>query len=626
MPSRPRAHELESESLQAFRSAIPSSWVVRTINPDYGIDAEVEIFESGKASGLTFKVQLKGTDKTGSPPKMKVGRIHLNYWRGLDIPVLVVKFVAPRSELFWAWAHDPIFKLPIDVNQKTFTAKYSTSMSSREMTPEILRSQVERWRERRRGDLSTPIMIQADLTKLSHDRVSEVRSGFADASRDMGGLAQITTDRRIAHQAVVKIDENSITLCIVIGVSVTINDYLCDFSTGADVLSLFALCLFMEGRQTAIASQIAACALKSSTVVAYTDAAFVFAELLAAGGLFADLQKIAVLERLEESPAAVVYRLALVRYLGTTPGALETWASSERVAVRELESSNQIEEAARRSYGLGNILRTSGFWPEAIVELEGAARLDSSYLRRGYWWREIGGSSFLLGDFSRAISEYKKAVELGEADAHIGLTDALMYNGNYEEAGKIVDGLIEGSGHWQSEARFKRALLDRAFKFGIQNQDRQIEAALTALQQGNVDIALGLDFLCGLAWMTRAHNCALNGGDPIPDLRLAVATDVTDVFNKAALILECLSRPSNDEYEQVLADAIAISRRSNDEVREVLRYLAEDQADEVADLFDGHPAEVDMDTAITLRVFGEDSENPEFLIRAPSERIKREQL
>lgn len=71
MPKRHRSHQLESESRVAFRSLLPSTWVVRDLDQDYGIDAQVEIFdESGEATGLTFLVQLKATDslKLKDPP------------------------------------------------------------------------------------------------------------------------------------------------------------------------------------------------------------------------------------------------------------------------------------------------------------------------------------------------------------------------------------------------------------------------------------------------------------------------------------------------------------------------------------------------------------------------------
>jgi Domain of unknown function (DUF4365) len=87
MPKRDRKHEIETESQRAFESALPPSVVVRPISDDYGIDREVEVFVNGQTTGLIFKVQLKGTD--GSGAKLRIKRSSLEYWRSLDVPVLL---------------------------------------------------------------------------------------------------------------------------------------------------------------------------------------------------------------------------------------------------------------------------------------------------------------------------------------------------------------------------------------------------------------------------------------------------------------------------------------------------------------------------------------------------------
>ena len=48
LPKRPRQHQLETESKRQFESAIPSSWIYRAKDQDYGIDGEVEIFDDSE--------------------------------------------------------------------------------------------------------------------------------------------------------------------------------------------------------------------------------------------------------------------------------------------------------------------------------------------------------------------------------------------------------------------------------------------------------------------------------------------------------------------------------------------------------------------------------------------------
>lgn len=61
MPTRPEQHRSEDSSRRAFEALLPEEWVYRQLSHDYGIDGEVEVFSGGEATGLIFKVQLKGT-------------------------------------------------------------------------------------------------------------------------------------------------------------------------------------------------------------------------------------------------------------------------------------------------------------------------------------------------------------------------------------------------------------------------------------------------------------------------------------------------------------------------------------------------------------------------------------
>jgi len=58
---RPRSHEIDEQAQRCFQRALPLGWIVRTHDPDYGSDFEVEIVENEEVTGLTFLVQLKGT-------------------------------------------------------------------------------------------------------------------------------------------------------------------------------------------------------------------------------------------------------------------------------------------------------------------------------------------------------------------------------------------------------------------------------------------------------------------------------------------------------------------------------------------------------------------------------------
>ena len=60
---RPVAHEIETRSRQVFERSIPPGWVARSQTPDYGVDYDVEVFKAETSTGVTFKIQLKGSER-----------------------------------------------------------------------------------------------------------------------------------------------------------------------------------------------------------------------------------------------------------------------------------------------------------------------------------------------------------------------------------------------------------------------------------------------------------------------------------------------------------------------------------------------------------------------------------
>ncbi|MDD3535035.1 MAG: DUF4365 domain-containing protein [Candidatus Cloacimonetes bacterium] len=66
MQKRTKEHILEDKSKNVFRTLLPENWLFREKSHDYGIDGEIEIFDTdNKTTGLMFYIQLKATDSKG---------------------------------------------------------------------------------------------------------------------------------------------------------------------------------------------------------------------------------------------------------------------------------------------------------------------------------------------------------------------------------------------------------------------------------------------------------------------------------------------------------------------------------------------------------------------------------
>lgn len=106
MPKRPRPHELETVSRLAFQQSLPQNWLFRDVDPDYGIDGVVELFDNDRvATGDWFLVQLKSTDQKDLKPALCISfKIEtVRYYNSLILPLLIVLYHAPSSQIYANW-------------------------------------------------------------------------------------------------------------------------------------------------------------------------------------------------------------------------------------------------------------------------------------------------------------------------------------------------------------------------------------------------------------------------------------------------------------------------------------------------------------------------------------------
>lgn len=106
MPKRSRSHELKTESENYLRSKLPSSWIIDTIENDYGIDFRVKVALKGRVTGIEYNIQLKGTDKPlihngNIVVRLKVSTI--NYLLSQNLPTMIVIYNASAKKAYYIW-------------------------------------------------------------------------------------------------------------------------------------------------------------------------------------------------------------------------------------------------------------------------------------------------------------------------------------------------------------------------------------------------------------------------------------------------------------------------------------------------------------------------------------------
>ena len=195
-PQRPRAHEIETESRNFVRSALPTSWIVEDVDLDYGTDLRVEIVVNHSPSGLLFLIQLKAHEKTESSHGFIVENLNVSqilYYQRLVLPVLLVVYhCATRSAFFldmkeYARTHLAA-ESPGWESQKTVTVRIPMENMLVGASPKLLMSVREFFQRhglwRRERPLSSAERISG-LAMLKLARIYPARKSFPKLIRDI---------------------------------------------------------------------------------------------------------------------------------------------------------------------------------------------------------------------------------------------------------------------------------------------------------------------------------------------------------------------------------------------------------------------------------------------------------
>ena len=475
MPKRPRQHQLESESRAALQSIIPPKWVYRDKAPDYGIDAEIEIFdENEKATGLIFLVQLKATDE---PNIAKALRIPLkistfNYYHALDLPVLIVLYHAPSKQIYARWFHsfDPYYAR---ASKSYFSFRLSNDDLWSRSTPSDIITAVKAFREIRSSALTYPIRFQMILDEKlihginSYDLKFGLRKAFEKCCSIVDMIADNSSIINYPYRIFIDNTKVEITLAGYHGLTLhTKTNYLDTKTIQAfvpDVMICIALALSWYGHNVSAASIISEF-VHDSKLTKINIFAFPIAICLArANQLRLSLETAEVFFKDETSiEAAQAYLIPfLTSRKSIPPSVLEFGIQMISRIEKEVEKRGDYVAASALNYNIANIQRGMGRFPVAIARYKRAARLNREYYNRAYFWSELAGIMFLRKHYSTAASFYKRSLDLAfENTVQPLYADALMFSGNYKEAQDVLhDYLINSKSPENAEWVLKHRVL-----------------------------------------------------------------------------------------------------------------------------------------------------------------------
>jgi hypothetical protein len=109
--NRPDTHVTDTLGQTQFRATLEGlGWTVNPVANDYGSDFEVEVFQAGRSTGVSFKVQLKSSrapdySADGDYVSVQISRESAAYMcRELHVPVILVHADIAQKKTFWTVA------------------------------------------------------------------------------------------------------------------------------------------------------------------------------------------------------------------------------------------------------------------------------------------------------------------------------------------------------------------------------------------------------------------------------------------------------------------------------------------------------------------------------------------
>lgn len=448
MPIRHRAHQLETLSVRMFESLLPANWVYRTPSDDYGIDGEVEIFdEKGAATGCKFLIQLKATDGTSIDKvlKLRMDIEKLNYYKAMDQPVLVVRYLAESNSVYTRWIHS-LNSTTDTIAEKSFSMQFSNVNLWSEDSISAIEKDLEGYWLFKSKVLSTPVPIPLIFSSdaLATGKSIHLVSPLLKAAKLSSVIKFIVKPNGADHTSFLNIDENELYLSL--GGVASVRANFCLPSNAVEVekcvanIMVHIAYLLQKIGHSKPAESIFELFYQSSTFI--KDLEFLGEFLASKAGTNKTPDILQYLEWLIDRENSFSDELSNIIQLVTALYRLHSNSNDEeyhRSTVRLIDKYSALHPSISSvlSYNFGNFLWNQGHHRDAVHSYIKAAKLNPEYRDREYWQRELARLMFLIGKYKCSAALYKEFVSKTDSDVSKAtglLADSLLFSGDYKGA------------------------------------------------------------------------------------------------------------------------------------------------------------------------------------------------
>ncbi|MGW1453480.1 DUF4365 domain-containing protein [Salegentibacter agarivorans] len=479
---RHRTHLLEEESFFELKKKLPKEWVIREKPKDYGIDVEIEIFNSkGRYTGLVFWIQLKATDsdKTKDQKSVRMAISKINQLASYELPVALFRYNSENKEFYFEWMVRYRF-LSSSSKNKTFLIEFEDHHLWSENSVNNIISYLNKKEHFNKGSFSFPIRGFVNDINIK----SKISRKLSASISEHTSLIKITRDRRLADIEI-NVLKNRIVLNFSGAYGSSIGFKKTDLDKDDLIYSAFntalVLLLVQTGKDSIFFDYIKQNNLLDGIINNPPILRYLLPKLITADidNQFTEEIVEAVFKSNDPITQTTIQAIIILSN--------ENAISHDRIekyfqqVIELFTKSKNLTSLASTYYNFGNYYRGIRNLEQAFRYYKNAYKIDKVYLTRGYFYQELAGILFDLDFYNMSSRLYLKARELESGNIFLLATqaDADFYSGNYERALNLFDDFllknINGN-HNQSEFSLKFTILKTIIEtYEIKKQRRNVD-------------------------------------------------------------------------------------------------------------------------------------------------------
>ncbi|WP_143815233.1 DUF4365 domain-containing protein [Maribacter sedimenticola] len=508
---------MEEESFFELRKILPSEWVIREKPKDYGVDAEVEIFDSdGTYTGIVFWIQLKATDssKISDHKSLRMPIAKIKQLVSYDLSVAIFRYNSKGKEFFFDW----IFRhniISIDSDKKSFNLKFQDHHLWSEDSPNHIKSFLLKKNKYSDGSFFFPIKGFVNNINVPKRIARKLSSKITKKI----SLINIVRDKYLADVEI-NLLENKIVLILYGSFGSSIKFEKKSIDNEEVIFRNFEIGLLLMLHH----------ARKYDDMIKFVNDNELFDELVTQNGMLEYLlPRLIVSENDYNFTEAIIHHVFKTKdvrraYMLQTITALSSdgLISQDRVASyfnQIIEHSLDPQDDTFLSgafYALAAYYKRNKVLNRALEYYNKAIKTTPSLLNIGFFCCDLADVLFGLGRFKLSTRFYKKAIELEPKNILLlaSLGDSEFYSGNFENANHYYDDFLSlnvESFQKQMEVTLKFAACDALINFyGINSQKRDNKKSNQILESlsekelqkpSNLDMLINIDALNPDVWV-----------------------------------------------------------------------------------------------------------------------------